>query len=45
MCIKNIVAIHSTRFTPHFGGLWEAAIKSTKKHPIIGNAHLTFEKL
>ncbi|XP_036141708.1 uncharacterized protein LOC105834777 [Monomorium pharaonis] len=31
----------------HFGGLWEAAIKSAKHHlhRIVGNAHLTFEEL
>lgn len=30
---------------PHFGGMWEAGIKSTKTHlkRIIGNANLTFE--
>ena len=32
---------------PHFGGLWEAAVKSAKLHMarIIGNAHLTFEEM
>ena len=32
---------------PHFGGLWEAAVKSTKKHlsRIVGNARLSFEEL
>ena len=32
---------------PHFGGLWEAAIKSLKKHlhRIVGNVKLTFEEL
>ncbi|XP_011884052.1 PREDICTED: uncharacterized protein LOC105571188 [Vollenhovia emeryi] len=32
---------------PHFGGLWEAAVKSAKYHlyRIIGRAHLTFEEL
>lgn len=31
----------------NFGGLWEAAVKSTKFHitRIVGNAHLTFEEL
>ncbi|XP_070515856.1 uncharacterized protein [Cardiocondyla obscurior] len=31
---------------PHFGGLWEAAVKSTKTHMyrIIGSAHLTYEE-
>ena len=33
--------------SPHWGGLWEAAIKSAKFHMLrlIGNAHLTFEEL
>ena len=32
---------------PHFGGLWEAGIKSAKKHlrRIMGNRVLTFEEL
>lgn len=32
---------------PHFGGLWEAAVKSAKHHltRIVGQAHLTFEEL
>ncbi|XP_070515395.1 uncharacterized protein [Cardiocondyla obscurior] len=32
---------------PHFGGIWEAAVKSTKHHihRVIGNAKLTFEEL
>ncbi|KAF5302055.1 hypothetical protein FQR65_LT19138 [Abscondita terminalis] len=32
---------------PHFGGLWESAIKSAKRHlnRIIGNAHLNFEEM
>ncbi|XP_039304376.1 uncharacterized protein LOC105201305 [Solenopsis invicta] len=31
---------------PHFGGLWEAAVKAMKYHMtrIIGNAHLTYEE-
>jgi hypothetical protein len=30
---------------PHFGGLWEASVKSLKNHlkRVIGDAHLTFE--
>lgn len=33
--------------TPHYGGLWEAAVKSTKKHLTImlHNARFTFEEL
>lgn len=32
---------------PHFGGLWEAAVKSTKHHlrRVIGEARLTFEEM
>ncbi|GAB1867788.1 Integrase catalytic domain-containing protein [Camponotus japonicus] len=32
---------------PHFGGLWEAAVKSTKHHHrrVIGEATLTFEEM
>ncbi|XP_070527748.1 uncharacterized protein [Cardiocondyla obscurior] len=32
---------------PHFGGLWEAGVKSTKTHlsRVIGHANLTFEEL
>ncbi|XP_011687437.1 PREDICTED: uncharacterized protein LOC105449751 [Wasmannia auropunctata] len=32
---------------PHFGGLWEAAVKSTKNHlrRVIGEARLTFEEM
>ena len=33
--------------TPHFGGLWEAAVKSLKTHlfRVVGNTRLTFEEL
>lgn len=33
--------------SPHFGGIWEAGVKSTKHHlkRVIGNANLTFEEL
>ncbi|XP_077262511.1 uncharacterized protein LOC143897575 [Temnothorax americanus] len=33
--------------SPHFGGLWEAGVKSTKYHlrRVAGNAILTFEEL
>lgn len=32
--------------SPHWGGIWEAAIKSTKYHisRVVGNTHLTFEE-
>jgi hypothetical protein len=29
---------------PHFGGLWEAGVKSVK-HPLLGSATLTFEEM
>jgi len=34
-------------YSPHFGGLWESGIKSTKHHlkRVMGNALLTFEEL
>lgn len=34
-------------YAPHFGGLWEAGVKSCKYHlrRVVGNAHLTFEEL
>lgn len=33
--------------SPHFGGLWEAAVKSMKSllFKVLGNSHLTFEEL
>lgn len=34
-------------YTPHFGGLWEAGVKSTKYHlqRVLGNCNFTFEEL
>ncbi|XP_045783622.1 uncharacterized protein LOC123879758 [Maniola jurtina] len=34
-------------YSPHFGGIWEAGVKSTKFHllRVLGNCHLTFEEL
>ncbi|XP_048481952.1 uncharacterized protein LOC125489627 [Plutella xylostella] len=34
-------------YTPHFGGLWEAGVKSTKYHlrRVLGNCNLTYEEL
>lgn len=36
-----------TPHAPHFGGIWESGVKSTKHHlkRVIGNASLTFEEL
>lgn len=33
--------------TPHFGGLWEAAVKSMKHHirRVLGDSTLTYEKM
>jgi len=38
---------HIPSRSPHFGGLWEAGIKSVKKHlnKILGNSALTYEEL
>ncbi|CAH2093398.1 unnamed protein product [Euphydryas editha] len=37
----------SPAYSPHFGGIWEAGIKSAKHHlkRVAGNASLTFEEL
>lgn len=34
-------------YSPHFGGIWEAGVKSAKFHlkRVVGNSHLTFEEL
>ncbi|CAG4976903.1 unnamed protein product [Colias eurytheme] len=34
-------------YSPNFGGLWEAGVKSTKFHllRVLGNCHLTYEEL
>jgi len=51
--IKHFLREQSTSWSfippnaPHFGGLWEAAVKSAKIHlnRIVGKAHLTFEEM
>ena len=39
--------IHAGARPPHFGGLWEAAVKSFKVHlrRVIGEARLTYDEL
>lgn len=34
-------------YAPHFGGIWEAGIKSAKNHlrRVVGNCHITFEEI
>lgn len=44
---EGITFKFSPAYSPHFGGLWEAGVKSAKFHLIrmIGNNHMTFEEL
>lgn len=50
--IQNFLALNETKWkfipprSPHWGGIWEAAVKSAKYHlyRIVGNLHLTFEE-
>lgn len=37
----------SPAYAPHFGGIWEAGVKSAKQHVkrVMGNTNLTFEEL
>ncbi|XP_053617910.1 uncharacterized protein LOC128679591 [Plodia interpunctella] len=44
---ENIKFIFSPAYAPHFGGIFEAGIKSAKYHVkrILGNSHITFEEI
>ena len=43
----GIKFIFSPCYAPHFGGIWEAGVKSAKHHihRVVGNSNLTFEEL
>lgn len=43
---QNIKLIFKPPYTPHFGGLWEAGVKSCKYHlrRVVGNLHFTYEE-
>ena len=45
--IPNVLMTVTHPLAPHFGGLWEAAVKSMKKHlaKIVGEVKLNFEEL
>lgn len=44
---QGIKFVFSPTYAPHFGGIWEAGVKSAKHHAkrVIGNSHLTFEEI
>ncbi|XP_075990210.1 uncharacterized protein LOC142985852 [Anticarsia gemmatalis] len=44
---EGIKFIFTPSYAPHFGGIWEAGIKSAKYHikRVMGNSHLTFEEI
>ncbi|XP_063372656.1 uncharacterized protein LOC134660793 [Cydia amplana] len=44
---EYIKFIFTPTYAPHFGGIWEAGVKSAKHHikRVIGNSHLTFEEI
>lgn len=44
---ENINFIFTPTYAPHFGGIWEAGVKSAKYHikRVMGNTHLTFEEI
>lgn len=44
---EGIKFVFSPAYSPHFGGIWEAGVKSAKFHltRVLGNTHMTFEEL
>lgn len=44
---EGIKFVFSPAYAPHFGGIWEAGVKSAKYHikRVMGNNHLTFEEI
>jgi hypothetical protein len=44
---EGIRFVFTPAYAPHFGGIWEAGVKSAKYHikRMIGNSHLTFEEI
>ncbi|XP_049886991.1 uncharacterized protein LOC126381569 [Pectinophora gossypiella] len=44
---EGIQFIFTPTYAPHFGGIWEAGVKSAKYHikRVMGNSHLTFEEI
>ncbi|XP_045541133.1 uncharacterized protein LOC123722703 [Papilio machaon] len=44
---KSVQFKFISAYSPHFGGIWEAGVKSAKFHlkRVVGNSHLTFEEL
>jgi hypothetical protein len=44
---EGIKFVFSPTYAPHFGGIWEAGVKSAKHHikRVMGQSHLTFEEI
>ncbi|XP_047528971.1 uncharacterized protein LOC125066490 [Vanessa atalanta] len=44
---EEIKFVFSPTYAPHFGGIWEAGVKSAKFHirRVMGNSHLTYEEI